>query len=89
MGISNEGTSPVGLPAVVAGVFEADPMRPPMPPPGARAVAIRDASGRTVAWAWVVPDHAGQDGQRLNNEAWDWFDYHRCGVPTAGLRLVR
>lgn len=44
----------------VRGVFVADPYAPPVPPPGARAIEIRNANDEFVAWIMVPGEHADE-----------------------------
>lgn len=54
------------------GVYEADPENPPAPPPGAKAVEIKDRTGRVISYGWVVPEHADA---WFTTIAWDYLDF--------------
>lgn len=71
---------------VERGVFAADLLHPPAPPIGASAIQLKDATGRVIAFCWVVPEHAAE----LGEVAWDWLDRHAPpDGPVSPLRLVR
>ena len=55
------------------GVFNADPLNPPPTPSGAHGLEIVDSSGRVIAFAWVLAEHANE---QFFNTAWDWLDAH-------------
>lgn len=57
-------------PAPLGGVFEANPNQSPTPPFGARAVELRDDTGRTVAFAWVIAERS----ESLVERAYNWLD---------------
>jgi hypothetical protein len=63
------------------GVFQVDPHHPPVVPPDARAVEICNSDGQTIAFAWVIPEHA----EALRDAAWQWYDEHGA---TARPRLT-
>lgn len=79
--------TPVGSPSVspISGVFDADPIDPPAPPLDARAIEIRDATGRVIAYAWVIRDHADD---RLKRTAYSWLDEHDVTPLSGRPRLV-
>lgn len=87
MSTSNRPTDPFPQePTSQRGVFAADPLNPPVAPPGAIAAEFKDETGRTIMFAWVAPDHAGQ---RYCDEAWDWLDRHVPEGPVSRhLKLV-
>jgi hypothetical protein len=70
-----------------SGVFDADPMSPPPPPLGARAIEIRDVTGRVICYAWVIAEHADD---QLASTAWRWLDEHNATArPPRHLALHR
>lgn len=79
---STPNSSPAVSPDVCPrGVFPADPLEPPAPPHDARAVKIKNSSGRIIAYGWTVAEHSHD----LANASWDWLDQH--DGPT--MRLMR
>jgi len=72
----------------ISGVFAANPFNQPTPPPGAKAVELRDRDGNTIAFAWVIREH-GDDYFR--ESAWAYFDgRQRLSAATdVPLKIVR
>jgi hypothetical protein len=62
--------SPENLPAV----FDADPFHPPPPPPGARGIVVKNADGRIIGFAWVVPEISDEGLSRRGHEFMDEFE---------------
>jgi hypothetical protein len=84
-GSTTTNPSPLSAPQPAGGAFSADLRTPPKPPADAVAVQVRDDNGRTIAFAWVVKEHAGD---RLLEQAWSWYDEFGV-VPPPQLSVVR
>jgi hypothetical protein len=58
----------------------------PIAPPLGAVMTKQVIDGKTVAFFWVLPEHAG----RADREAWWWYRRHRdLSRASAALRLVR
>lgn len=78
--------------ASARGVFIVDPSKPPAPPPGARAVEIRNQNGDFIAWVMVIGEHADE---HFYAQTWAYVDHRDPVTPPApsssvssSLRLI-
>lgn len=86
--MSSVSQRPEGPAFPIRGVFPADPMQPPVPPPGWVAREIRDRFGTRMAWT-MYP--AALDDDDTMAALWAWLDRKDApsGDSFASPRLVR
>lgn len=69
----------------VRGVFDADPLYPPLAPSDARAIKVRDSTGRIVSYSWIVAEYFDE---RLYDKAWVFLEAADPVTPLSGPRLL-
>lgn len=70
----------------VRGVFDVDPSAPPVVPPTARAVEVRNAAGEVISYVWVLASYADET---VYTNLWSYLDRHDpVTPPCSSLKLL-